>query len=507
MPPGTRWAIFSAAGRTGVNEGAANARLFVSWLARFAPLAIVTALTFPAAIAARTVAHPRQAPVATGIPGVDQRQLSADFWIARLPRPDHVALDATAIAERNAMIEQRDASLHDLPSLPRTLDGARVSEWLMRTSRRPAAALFDEAGRVVAAATLDALVANANMDGVPARQPTRYGLAVRRASLRTFPTSQRVFSSTGDVDLDRFQESALFPATPVVIAHASRDGDWWFVITPTYAAWVPKSAIAEASRSQVLDYIRQRPSRRVTGAIVRTTTTPENRRVSDLQLDMGVRLPLATMPPGTAVNGQHPAASWAVLMPVRNDDGTLALTPTLVPRSADTAAGDLPLTPSNVIRQAFKFLGERYGWGEDYDARDCSGFVSAVFASMGVVLPRNTGDQARNPAFTHLHFDAASTRAARMATVRSLQAGDLVYLPGHVMLVLGRMGDVPYVIHDIHDGKYLDTTGGLQSMHLNGVVVTPLPTLRLDANRDFVDGITDVVSMLDGRLPPADARP
>jgi len=75
------------------------------------------------------------------------------------------------------------------------------------------------------------------------------------------------------------------------------------------------------------------------------------------------------------------------------------------------------------------------------------------------------------------------------------------------MLVVGRIGDVSYVIHDIHDGKYFDQAGGLQSMHLNGVVVTPLPSLRLDAGRDFVDGMTDVVRMLDGRPSPAGATP
>lgn len=478
----------------------------MSWFARFAPCALFLAFNSPAADAARVDAGTSTDTVSTGIPGVEQGQLSPDFWIARIRRPDHVALDAEAIARHNTLMLQRDESLHDLPSLPQTLDAARVSGWLMRTSRRPATTLFDDAGHVIDPVTLDAIVANANLQAIPAQQPARYGLAVRRASLRTFPTAQRAFSSTGDTDLDRFQESALFPATPVVIAHVSRDGNWWFVITPTYAAWVPKSAIAEATRSQVLDYIQQRPARLVTGAIVKTTMTPENPPVSNLQLDMGVRLPVATVQPGSPVNGQHPGTSWTVLMPVRNDSGALALAPALIPRSADTTADNLPLTPANTIRQAFKFLGERYGWGEDYGTRDCSGFVSAVFASMGVVLPRNTSDQARNPAFIRQHFDATSTPAARRAAVRGLQVGDLVYLPGHVMLVIGRLGGMPYVIHDIHDGKFLDKDGALQSMHLNGVVVTPLPALRLDASHDFVDGITDVVSMLrDGAEVPGGA--
>jgi len=52
----------------------------------------------------------------------------------------------------------------------------------------------------------------------------------------------------------------------------------------------------------------------------------------------------------------------------------------------------LPFTRANLLRQAFRFLGERYGWGHDYQGRDCSGFVSEVYRSMGVQLPRNTSD-------------------------------------------------------------------------------------------------------------------
>lgn len=61
-----------------------------------------------------------------------------------------------------------------------------------------------------------------------------YGLVVHRADLRTFPTRERVFNSASadDTDIDRFQESALFPGTPVVIAHTSADGAWYFVVSP-----------------------------------------------------------------------------------------------------------------------------------------------------------------------------------------------------------------------------------------------------------------------------------
>ena len=98
------------------------------------------------------------------------------------------------------------------------------------------------------------------------------------------------------------------------------------------------------------------------------------------------------------VNGQHPYTAHVVELPMRAADGSLHFTPALLPRTADVAADYLPLTRANLLRQSFKFLGERYGWGHSYNARDCSGFVSEVYRSFGVQLPRNTRDQGVSPA-------------------------------------------------------------------------------------------------------------
>src|SRR3546814_7378157 len=89
---------------------------------------------------------------------------------------------------------------------------------------------------------------------------------------------------------------------------------------------------------------------------------------------------------------------------------------------------------ANLIRQAFKFLGERYGWGHSYGTRDCSGFVSEIYRSFGVQLPRNTSAQSVSPALNRLAFDAGDSRDKRMEAASGLQVGDLVYIPGHVMM-------------------------------------------------------------------------
>jgi cell wall-associated NlpC family hydrolase len=171
--------------------------------------------------------------------------------------------------------------------------------------------------------------------------------------------------------------------------------------------------------------------------------------------------------------------------------------PALLQKNADTAAQYLPLTPANLIRQAFKFLGERYGWGHSDDARDCSGFVADVYRSMGVQMPRNTGQQAISPALTHRTFTAADSHEARLLAVRQLQVGDLVYIPGHVMMVIGQRDGQPYVISDIAGMSYRLPDGSLRRIKLNSVAVTPLLPMLFNQQQTFVDRITSIVRIRD----------
>ena len=462
-------------------------------LSRLSTTAIVLALlTTP--LHARDAVQDRATTVpASGVIGVEEAYLSPDFWVKRLERPDHVVLESEAIAAQNDKLMRIDDSMHDLRALPATLGRELVTGWIKNLSRLPRDPVFDAEGKPVPSGTLEAIVDNLALEAIPERQSTRYGLVIRRAALRALPTALSVFVEQGTTDIDRFQESALFPGTPVVIAHQSRDGDWLFVASPRYAAWIEKRFVAEGAKDAVFGYVDRTPYRIVTGARVDTVFTREQPQLSELQLDMSTRVPLASMPANAPVNGQHPYTSHVLELPIRDNGGRLQFAPALLQKNTDTAGDYLPLTQANIIRQAFKFLGERYGWGHDHNGRDCSGFVSDVYRSMGVLMPRNTGDQAASPAFNRIHFGSGDGPEKRMAAVAVLQVGDLVYIPGHVMMVIGRIGDVPYVIHDTNGGSYLGADGQLRSMHLNGVSVTPLTPLRFDATQTYIDRITDVV--------------
>ncbi|HEY8587733.1 MAG TPA: SH3 domain-containing protein [Rhodanobacter sp.] len=430
----------------------------------------------------------------SGVLGVGEAQLSAAFWVGRLAHPDQVVLGRPAIEAQNARLFKLDRSMHDLHAVPSKLSRELIAGWIGELSQRPQRPLFDIDGKPVSAATLDALVADLALAAIPAQQDTRYGLITQRAALRTFPTALRVFSEKGETDIDRFQETAEFPGTPVVVAHVSADGRWLFVISPRYAAWTEAENVAVGSAAQVFGYADKAPYRVVTGAVERTVYTREQPAVSQLPLDMGTRVPLLTaLPADQPVNGQSPYTSHVIELPLRQADGSLAFTPALLQKNTDTAADYLPLTRANIIRQAFKFLGERYGWGHAYDGRDCSGFVSEVYHSMGVQMPRNTSRQAISPALEHRLFTDKDSREDRIKAARALQVGDLVYIPGHVMMVIGEWHGQPYVIHDVNGMRYRKADGSRAQIKLNAVSVTPLLPLLFNDKQTYVDRMTSIV--------------
>ena len=465
-------------------------------------LVLAAALCTGPAFALSPPAPPHVAAGHAGIIGLEEGLLGPQAWIARLPDANALILDRAAIDAQNARMRQLDASIIDLHKLPAELPQVLVREQINGISRAPTRPLYDVHGKQVTAAQLQAITDNLAMDAIPATRPIQYGLVVHRAALRAFPTELRVFSSQGDTDIDRFQESALFPGDAVAVLHESRDGKWVFIASERYAAWMEKRFVGIGSAGQVFGYGAKGPYRVITAGKAFTAHTPEELRVSDLQLEMGVRVPvLADWPAMEPVNGQQAHAGHVIQLPVRNDDGSLALVPALLPRSQESSDDYLPLTQANLITQAFKFLGERYGWGHSYDTRDCSGFVSEIYRSFGVLLPRNTSAQAISPALDRVPFTDKDGKARRDAAIAGLRVGDLVYIPGHVMMMLGRANGMTWVIHDTSGGSWFGADGKRVHASLNGVSVTPLEPMMASDTASYIDRMTNIQ-----RIRPQDTK-
>jgi len=420
--------------------------------------------------------------------------LQVDSWIARCPDPDRLLADAAAVEALNRRILSAGPSLTDLERLPTTLDRTEVLRRIGSRSELPALPLDFATGGAVDDHDRQGFRDALAVGDVPPVVEPRFGVVVRRAAVRRFPTRQRVIARGGADDIDQLQESAFFPGTAVAAVHSSADGAWQFVIGQSYDGWVEREAVAFGGRDEVLGYA-SRSSRVVTGARATTVFTPNLPAASRIVLDMGSSLPeRRDWPIATPVNGQSAAGGVVVELPLREADGRLRVVPALIPRSADTSDGPLPATRANLLRQAFKFLGERYGWGHDFDGRDCSGFVRDVYASLGIVLPRNTRDQASCPALEGTPLAADCPPDRRLQAVKALFPGDLVFTGRHVMIVIGHVEGEPWVIHDTHGSR---PDGGIH----NGVVVQPFRSVDDGAAADRVTACVRVLTLTTAARP------
>jgi SH3 domain (SH3b1 type)/NlpC/P60 family len=409
--------------------------------------------------------------------------LSAKHWANLAERPDEVLLDERGLAALADKSFASDPNMVDLAAYARELPGADVSNAIISISKRYETELFYRDGGKVEDSDYARYQAKLNLDTLHDIVKVRFGMVLQRADMRTWPTVDVVFKSQETFDLDRFQENGLFPADMVAVLHESKDGEWYFVQSFNYAAWVRKDNIAIGQRAEILAYRNAARFLVVTGSKVRTNFNPHAAGISELQLDMGIRLPLADLADSSdSVDGQNPLASHAVQLPVREDHGELGFRTALIAHSQDVRQGYLPFTRRNIVEQAFKFLGERYGWGHSYNARDCTGLIAEVYKTFGIQLPRNSGQQGSSPIGESVEFDTETSDEEKLLAILSADAGDLLYSTGHVMLYLGAEDAMPYVIHDLSGYGWAGVDGEVQEGALNGVSVTPL--IPLHSSRD-----------------------
>ncbi|MDH5500772.1 MAG: SH3 domain-containing protein [Gammaproteobacteria bacterium] len=419
--------------------------------------------------------------------------LTVDFWIDRTPQVDELLAVPADIARIVSGAFDNDPNMVDLAAYPDTLPGADVAARIHAISKPYSQELFYRDGRAVSAADYERYSRNLNLDRLPDQVYVRLGMVLRRADMRTWPTQDVVFKTQETFDLDRFQENGLFPADVVAVLHESADGQWYFVQSYNYAAWVLKEKIVTGDREPILQYRDADNFLVVAGGKVTTNFNPKVAAISELQLDMGVRLPL--LDPDRIernIDGQNTKSSYPVLLPARSENGELEFRTVLIARNQDVCVGYMPYTRRNILHQSFKFLGERYGWGHSYNARDCSGLVMEVYKTFGILLPRNSAQQRNSPIGNNTFFGAGDSAAEKLKVLAACDVGDLLYCPGHVMLYLGTVDGEPYVIHSLFGAGWAEEDGSFQEGVLNGVAVTPLRQIYMSPEATYFDQLYSI---------------
>lgn len=425
--------------------------------------------------------QPKQNNVDTpDVAGVSAQMQNAAFWIDRYAAANEIILKGNAISEYNSGNFQQLPFLNEPVAQSETLSGDKIQQWINNLSTPSSSVRYDEKGKQYQNSDYDRLKENLNLQHIPNSVTVRFGVTVKRVLMRTWPSARSSFSTATNQRFDYFAETAVYPAEPVAIYHTSADGQWLFAEIYHYRAWIPAEAVAICT-SEELTELHAAPNKLIiTGAKI-ITPDAADRRISGLQLDMGVALPLV----------DKNEKEYIVRYPVRDQSGKLEYAELRLPRSAELSEGYLDYTTEKVLTQAFKFLGEPYGWGGMNDARDCTAFLVDIYRSFGIRLPRNSDQQEQIPGAISLE---GKSRSERIQILESLRPGSTLYMPGHAMMYLGEYEGRHYIIHDVTSVYEKGQESNLKQIPLNQAVVTPLEVFN-SKGTEYIMYLTNVVEI------------
>ncbi|MBF0569454.1 MAG: SH3 domain-containing protein [Candidatus Omnitrophica bacterium] len=371
------------------------------------------------------------------LPGITREMRTPGFWIARHPDPDGLVMGPVEIGRFNAALAKENLT-KDLADLSAPYDGLKLKNDLGEALRKfGKGTFFEESGRQAGAAFYGRAEKEADLSEIPREIEPRFGFIVQQADARLLPTGNALYAKPGDVDFDELQNSGLDLATPVLILHKSYSGQWLLVRDAIAIGWVETARVAFVSKDEFVSYLNRRD--------VVVAVEPK----VDVYLDQRLTKYAGTVRMGTRFVLKNAAGrAVEILLPQRQSNGSVEFVPGFVSRE-DVSFSFLPFTPRVILRQAFKMLNAPYGWGDMHGEQDCSRFIQMVFATTGLVLPRNSGEQGRVGDMLSSFAEDSLPDEKRVAITQEGVSGlTLLRLKGHIMLYLGAIKGRPYAIHE-----------------------------------------------------------
>lgn len=271
---------------------------------------------------------------------------------------------------------------------------------------------------------IETILDNRNIDNIVDKNTIQKGIIVNRSNLKSFPVDIHFYDKKDMNNFDNIQESGLNINTPVLILHESKDKNWYFILTYTYAGWAKKDDIVLTNDGEFNYFINNNSFGIITTPIL---------EIENNILDMSVKLPY--------INSTKD--SYKLVLPIKDKDGNISKKEIEVSKN-DAHIGYLPYTKRNVYIQAFKYEGTKYSWGGMDKGVDCSSYVGNVYRTFGFMFPRNTSNQ--NNSVGEIISLSNKSNIEKLNIIKN-NYPSLLYQPGHVMVYLGIKNNKHYIIH------------------------------------------------------------
>jgi hypothetical protein len=424
------------------------------------------------------------------LPNVTPEMEKPGFWIKKIENPTSPLLSPEKIHKMNEEnLKRQDLRLCRISDLKEHWFKQEILSLLKEDWEdfgRTAEVRYGKNGSPVGEAFWNNLSNNMNREAVQKNDRMSFALIGRQTDIRVFPTDEPSMSTPNNEAFDRFQHSSISVGSPVGIYQFSQDRKWAYVQTPFIRGWIRTHDLAVAKeKAEVTDYVEAKDRLVVTGNSVTVFGDPSLRQPAFIA-QMGDAFPLLSAADGSKkAHGFH-----VILIPSWNDTEPLSIRKGYLRADEDVHQGFLPYTQENVARQAFKMLHHPYGWGDRLGGRDCSRFIMDLFRTFGILMPRNSREQA----LVGLSLGSLEEKPAqekRKILDQSVPLATTVRLPGHIMLYLGRDKGKHYVIHSIWA---IQKSGRERPVleKIGRVVVSDLSLGEKGPNGSLLDRITDI---------------
>jgi hypothetical protein len=433
---------------------------------------------------------PEALPASPRLPYVTPEMERPEFWIKKIKNPTNPLLTPEKIQKMNEEnLKRQDLRLCRIKDLKEDWTRAEILSLLSEDWEnfgRSDEVRYGRSGTSLGDFFWKKLRDNLDQESVNERGRIIYALVVKRTDIRVFPTDELSMRTPNHYEFDRFQHSSISPGSPIGIYHFSQDQEWAYVQTHFIRGWIHTHDLAIAKkRGDVVDDEEAKERLLITGNVVTVFSDPSFHQ-SFFVAQMGDSFPLVGIP------GKNKMANacYVIQIPWREDNGQLTFQKGYIRADEDVRKGFLPYTQENVARQAFKMLHHPYGWGDRLGGRDCSRFIMDLFGTFGILMPRNSKEQAKfgkdlGPA------EGKTEKEKQQILDQSIPLATTLRLPGHIMLYLGKDKGKHYVIHSIWGIQKSGKTGPTVEK-IGKVVVSDLSLGRKGPNRSLLDRLTDI---------------
>ncbi|MDO5381345.1 MAG: NlpC/P60 family protein [Eubacteriales bacterium] len=433
---------------------------------------------------------------------VNVQMLCADYWIEKCSNPHEILMSPAEIQEWNEIqIEDKRNDVNSInyyniqgkeyvskEQLKTAIGGVTSTELssqgaFVSINKK----LYDAKGVEIPSSHWASAIDNCNYDGINDKNKISYGVITRYTEMRALPTSERGYQDKTVPFYDNFINSTALVNEPVIILHTSKDGKWKCIFSSSSSGWVLSKDVAVCSsydqwkESQKGDFLLVTQDRfRLEDDV--TKDRPElgndeiQEEINGLELSMGTKLKLVKSGElSQGINGRKAQNVYTVKIPVSDKNGMLTYICSYIPVSKEVQVGYMNYTTANVLKLAFKTLGDLYGWGGMYNSRDCSSLMADIYKCFGFQLGRNSGEQAALKCVT-FNMEGLSDEEKISILDKNVLPGSILYFSGHVFMYLGQDNGKAYSISATGSIKGIDADG--EDIFVQSVMVNSLNIYR-----------------------------